>query len=166
MQHHEIRVQTAPFWLRTVALVIDLLPLLTIYLMVLLGTGLVSTADMPQSRWNTFDMLVDLINQRPLFFLPPILLLFGMVLAYYLVQELLFGQTVGKRLLNLVIVDRYGHRPEAVMVLVRNLTRIFSMALFGWGYLWAAFDTERRATHDWISGCFVVSRTSEVPRPR
>ena len=109
--HREIPVRVAPFWLRTVALCIDVVPLFTIYLMVLFATGLADTSELPESRWNAFDMLVDLINQRPLFFLPPILLWLGILLVYYLAFELIFGQTVGKRLLNLTLIDRRGRRP-------------------------------------------------------
>ena len=151
-----LKVRVAPFWYRTVALLIDLVPLSTVYLLVLAATGLADTADLPESRWNTFDMLVDLVNERPLYFLPPILLFVGMILAYYLTLELTMGQTVGKRVLNLTLIDADGERPEAIMVLIRNLVRVVSVLTLGLGYLWAAFDTERRTLHDWISGTWVV----------
>ena len=157
-----VSVRVAPFWYRSVANLIDLVPLATVYAMVLFATGLADISDLPESRWNTFDMFVDLLNQRPLFFLPPVLLFVGMVLTYYLLSELVFGQTVGKRLLNLTIVDRGGERPVAIMTLVRNLIRIPGMLLLGLGYLWAAFDTERRTAHDWVSGTWVIfSRRDE-----
>ena len=159
----EIPVRVAPFWYRSLAVVIDVVPLMTIWALVVFGTGLMDTADLPESRWNAFDMMVDLINQRPLFFLPPILLWFGLLLVVYLVSELTMGQTVGKRLLNLTVVDQHGRRPEAIMVLIRNLVRIVSLAAFGTGYLWAAFDTERRTFHDWVSGTWVVYRSAHVP---
>lgn len=158
-----VSVRVAPFWYRSVANLIDLLPLCTIYLMVLFATGLADISGLPESRWNAFDMFVDLVAERPLFFVPPILLFVGMVLCYYLASELVFGQTVGKRLLNLTLVDRTGERPEAIMILVRNLIRIASMLLLGLGYFWAAFDTERRTTHDWVSGTWVVFRRAPPP---
>lgn len=161
-----VPVRVAPFWYRTLAVAIDVIPLLTIWLMILFATGLVDTSDLPESRWNAFDMIVDLINDRPFFFVPPILLWVALIGGFYLVQEIVFGQTVGKRLLNLTLVDAHGHRPLAIMVLIRNVVRIVSLLLFGLGYLWAAFDTERRTLHDWISGTWVVSRSRNVPLPR
>jgi len=161
-----IPVRVAAFWYRTVAVAVDVIPLLTIWLILIFATGLVDVSKLPESRWNAFDMIVDLINDRPLFFLPPLLVWVGLILAFYLVQELIFGQTVGKRLLNLTLVDVHGRRPQAIMVLIRNLVRIVSLLGLGLGYLWAAFDTERRTFHDWVSGTWVVHRTPTVPLKR
>ncbi len=161
-----VAVRVAAFWYRTVAVAIDVIPLLTMWLIILFATGLVDVSDLPESRWNAFYMIVDLINDRPEFFLPPLLALLGLLATYYLVQELVFGQTIGKRLLNLTVVDVRGRRPLPIMVVVRNLVRLFSLLLVGLGYLWAAFDTERRTLHDWISGTWVIHRTDKVPLKR
>ena len=158
-----LRVRVVPFWLRTVANLIDLVPLATLYLMVLFATGLADTSELPQSRWNTFDMLVDLMNERPLFFVWPALLWFAMVGAYYLVCELTLGVSVGKRLLNFTLIDSSGERPIALMILIRNVIRLVSLALLGLGYLWALFDTERRTLHDWLSGTWLIRSRSVRP---
>ena len=158
----QIPVVVAPLWYRTLANLIDFIPLITIYTMVLVATGLASP-NLPESRWSAFDAFVDLLIARPFFLLPPILIWLGLVFVYTLTLELTLGQTIGKRLLNLVMVDRYGRRPEAIMVLIRNLLRIVTLLTLGLGYIWAAFDTERRTFHDWVSGIWVVSRTDGVP---
>lgn len=166
LQLTQIPVHVAPFWRRTLALFIDGIPLLTLWLLLMLVTGLADTRELPESRWNTFDMLVDLINQQPFFFLPPALLLIALVLVYYTVTELILGVSVGKRLLNLTMVDAHGRRPLPLMIVIRNLMRMVSLLLLGWGYLWAAFDTERRTLHDWVSGIWVVKRDKHLPVPR
>ena len=160
-----LRVRVAPFWLRTVALLIDLVPLLTLYLLVLFASGMVDTSDLPQSRWNTFDMLVDLLNERPLFFVGPVGLLLALIAGYYLVVELAMGSSVGKRLLGFTLVDVGCQRPAAIMVVIRNVVRLVSLLLLGLGYLWAAFDTERRTLHDWVSGTWVVD-IRHLPTPK
>jgi uncharacterized RDD family membrane protein YckC len=154
MPAREVRV--APFWYRTVAATIDAIPLLTLYLLLLIGFGVAETSDLPQSQWNTFDMIVDLINQDPAFFMPPFALLVAVFLLYFLTQELLFGQSVGKRLLKLTVIDKTGERPHPIMLLIRNLVRPLGVAILGLGYLWAAFDPERRTLHDRVSGTWVI----------
>ncbi len=165
LRNMPIPVRVAAFWYRTLAALLDALPVFTIWGLVVLGTGMLDH-DLPASRWNAFDQLVDLINLQPLYFVPPILLWFGLLFASYLAQEIVFGVTVGKRVLNLTLVDVHGHRPEGVAILVRNLLRMVSLLLLGLGYWWAAFDTERRTLHDWIAGTWVVHRTEKVPVPR
>jgi len=164
--HMEIPVRVAPFWYRSLALCVDIIPILTIWALVLFASGMADTSSLVESPWNPFDAFVDRLNQNPLFFIPPILLWLGLVGAVYFIQELLMGQTVGKRLLNLTIVDAHGHRPLAIHVLIRNAVRIVGLLFFGLGYLWAAFDTERRTFHDWVSGTWVVFREQKLPVAR
>ena len=53
-----------------------------------------------------------------------------------------------------------GTRLRFVDALVRGLSAIFSLALFGLGALWILKDPERQAWHDRVAGTYVV----KVPR--
>jgi uncharacterized RDD family membrane protein YckC len=161
-----VPVRVAAFWLRSVAALIDALPVLTLWALIGFASGIIDVEAIPQSRWNPIDAAVDLLNNRPIFFVGPILLGVGLFFASNLLQEALFGVTLGKRVLNLTLVDRHGHRPETIAILIRSLLRLVSLLLFGWGYWWAAFDTERRALHDWVAGTWVVHRDDRLPTPR
>jgi len=159
-----IRVKVSPFWFRTAAAGVDAVPLLTLYLLILFSTGSLDIETLPESRWNAIDMVVDFINYRPDFFLPPIAMLVGTLLLFYLPQELLMSQSIGKRMLRIRIVNAQGHKPAPIMLLVRNIARLLSVLSFGLGYWWAAFDTERRSFHDWVAGTWVVDeRESTIP---
>ena len=60
--------------------------------------------------------------------------------------------------LRLVRVD--GGRIGFPDALVRGLTGIFSLAVFGLGFLWILKDPDKQAWHDRVAGTYVV----KVPR--
>lgn len=70
--------------------------------------------------------------------------------------QAVWGCTVGQRLLNMRVVDEYGEKPGLARTWLRTLASLSSLVLLGAGYLWAAFDPERRALHDWVAGTYVI----------
>lgn len=158
-------VTVSPFWVRTIAAAIEIVPLITLYLLLVFSTGSLNIETLPVSQWNAIDMIVDLINFRPEVFVSPLGLFLGTLILFYLPQELLMGHSIGKRLLHLRIVNAHGQQPAPIMLLVRNIVRLFSIVLLGLGYWWAAFDTERRTLHDWVAGTWVIDeRKSLIPK--
>jgi len=66
------------------------------------------------------------------------------------------GQTPGKALLRLRVVDQLGKKPDAVKVLLRTVVLLFSIYLFFIPLTYAFFNPQRRAFHDFIAGTYVV----------
>ena len=89
-------------------------------------------------------------------------LIFG--LAYYVYLEgSPSGQTVGKKALNIRVVDFATGGPLGpTKALIRWAGRILSSIPCGLGYFWALWDKEKQTWHDKIAGTVVVP-TSAYP---
>jgi len=85
----------------------------------------------------------------------------GTVLSvfYYVIFTYVKGQTPGKMLLRLHVVDANGNKPNLKQVLLREVIgkAIAALALLI-GYLWIIWDPRKRGWHDYIAGTFVVKR--------
>jgi len=70
--------------------------------------------------------------------------------------EVVFGWTLGKRLLGGKVVSRRGEPLGWFRAGVRNLLKITSLSVLGLGQLWAFFDKDRRAMYDRFCGTMVI----------
>lgn len=75
---------------------------------------------------------------------------------YFFVFHAARGQTPGKRLLGLRVIDAYGRTPGLTRTLLRQASYLLSLLPCSLGFLWVGFDRERRALHDWVAGTYVV----------
>lgn len=85
--------------------------------------------------------------------------------GYYWVPTALWGQTLGKRLLGIKVVDAEGEPPGWGRAAMRELVgKPLSGLSLGLGFLAALFHPERRALHDLVGGTRVVAaRRGEGP---
>jgi uncharacterized RDD family membrane protein YckC len=68
---------------------------------------------------------------------------------YYTIAHYRWGFTLGKRLMKVTVVDaRTGMEISAGQSIGRTLATVLSYAIFGIGYLMAAWDPQKRALHD------------------
>ena len=129
----------APFFLRCAAIFIDYMVLLAIpagWLLIetLLGDG--TKATVGKTVW-----IIGIIFW----------------LANFLLLPLLRGQTIGKMLTGLTIVNLDGTRVGIGSIVRRNIFGyIITVATLGLGFLFAAVNTSGRALHDIIAGTIVV----------
>lgn len=65
------------------------------------------------------------------------------------------GQTLGKRALNIKVVSIDGSPLDWKKGILRSIGYLSSI-LFGIGFLWALWDSDRQAFHDKIAGTYVV----------
>ena len=79
-----------------------------------------------------------------------------LLLLYFFIFHAFRGQTPGKRLLGVAVIDVYGERPSLARTLLRTSGYVLSAVLFSLGFLWIGFDREKRALHDWLAGTYVV----------
>ncbi|MCS6911664.1 MAG: RDD family protein [Myxococcales bacterium] len=150
------RYYVAGFWRRAAAAAVDLLLLCPVF--ALLGTlvSLVFDRPLPRLREIGPDLLVSALVEGSLVGEALLLLCSSLLLLYFFVFHALRGQTPGKRLLGLAVIDIYGERPGLARTLLRTAGYVVSAALFSLGFFWIGFDREKRALHDWLAGTYVV----------
>jgi uncharacterized RDD family membrane protein YckC len=86
-------------------------------------------------------------------------------IAYHIVQWALWGQTLGKRLAGIKVVQADGSKPDFARAMLRIIGYFFSMSLAGWGFLLLALDPRRQALHDKIAETYVIPEKPKVPAP-
>lgn len=132
-------------------------------------------------RW--LGCWIDMIALSLLFFLPmipfamfdaatgdqtsPVLGVVGLIgglalLAYFPVTEGIWGQSLGKLVTGLVVVDEKGRKPGVVRALLRTLTRVVEVNPFLAGGVPAgivvAISKERRRLGDMLAGTWVIHK--------
>lgn len=80
------------------------------------------------------------------FYLAAFLTFLGLVYAGYFTGS--SGQTIGKQLAGLHVVDTSGHAPGVGVALLRAIVGLAGIATLGLGMLPVLFDPARRALHD------------------
>lgn len=82
---------------------------------------------------------------------------FIIVTAYFVIFQSKNGQTPGKKIMNIKVVDLQGSVPTTKSLLLREaLGKTVSSLILGIGYLWAIWDKQKQALHDKIAGTFVI----------
>jgi uncharacterized RDD family membrane protein YckC len=137
--------RAAGFWIRAVALVIDLVIVAFVKLSLDLMVGRRFGAEVEQA-WS-FQTTIILFT-----------LLF--TAAYTTLLHTWLGQTVGKSVVGVRVVAADGRGLEGGPAFLRYLGYYASIATFGFGYAMAALRRDKRALHDLIAG----SRVERVRR--
>ena len=84
--------------------------------------------------------------------------------AYFVVATGTTGGTLGKLVVGLRVTEVGFARPDWITVLFREVVgRVLVAASLGIGYLWAAFDPRKQGWHDKIADTVVVKRVHVVP---
>ena len=80
----------------------------------------------------------------------------GMFLGYFAVPTILWGRTVGKAIIGVVVVDDEGY-PCGLRGVPREIFgRILAVGLALIGIIWILFDAKKQGFHDKIAGTYVV----------
>lgn len=81
--------------------------------------------------------------------------------AYFVLFTGIKGQTPGKWVAGIIVVDREGRTPGVAVAIPREMVGKFvSTVSFGVGLAWMVFDKDRQGWHDKIAGTYVVTKTS------
>lgn len=139
----------AGFWLRLLAFVIDdLIIFFTFIIFVIIGLIAV-------------EMLPGEIREIPLLrllgIILPALFPLGCLLAisYFTFFHLVWGQTIGKMIFGLHVVQTDGRTLSTGRALLRAIAYFLSAFPLGLGFLWVGFSSKKRSWHDWIAGTVV-----------
>ena len=79
----------------------------------------------------------------------------GLTSAYFIVMHGMGGQTVGKRLLGLRVVDSNRQQPSVRQATLRWFAAI-GFAPIAIGFLWVLWQREKRGWHDFVARTWVV----------
>jgi uncharacterized RDD family membrane protein YckC len=149
-------VQVAPIWRRAAATAVDaavLLPTAGLLNWLLL---IVVDAEPLLGDAEGVDALLRLLELDPFMVLrrvAPFLVMMGLYVGLFWA---LTGRTLGGRLLHLRVIDWRGHQPPLALIGLRVVAHLLGLLLGGLGWIWAAFDVEKRAWHDHLSRTYVV----------
>ena len=76
--------------------------------------------------------------------------------GYVVVLTLAGGQTFGKMVFGVRVVDQTGRRVTTSVALLRAIAYLVSVLPLGLGIVWMFLDSERRALHDRVAGTRVL----------
>lgn len=80
----------------------------------------------------------------------------GMFLGYFTVPTILWGRTIGKAIIGVVVVDDEGY-PCGLRGVPREIFgRILAVGLLLIGIIWILFDAKKQGFHDKVAGTYVV----------
>ncbi len=151
-----VRVRVAGFWRRLVAGAVDALVLTSVFAILATLVALVLRHPLPRIGQLGPDYVVDMAVNGGVLAEAGLALLAILGFLYFFLFTALRGQTFGKHLLKLRVIDGYGERPSLMRSLLRTVAYLPSLLLLALGFLWIGFDREKRGLHDWIADTYVV----------
>lgn len=151
-----MRVRVAGFWRRFAAGVVDLLVLSAVFAILTVLAALVLRHPLPRLTQLGPDYIVDMAVNGGALAEAGLALLAILAFLYFFLFTALRGQTFGKHLMHVRVIDGYGERPSLWRALLRTVAYVPSLVLLALGVLWIGFDREKRGLHDWIADTYVV----------
>ncbi|MED3647202.1 RDD family protein [Halalkalibacterium halodurans] len=146
MDEQEPQVRYAGFWMRFWAFLLDLVVIFSINAIVVYPTFRWFGLNIQLSVWSLEVILASLIGY-----------------AYYVIMTKEYGQTVGKMVFGLKVVNQQGGPLSWGEVLFREVVGRFLhqvFALFILLYLVVAFTRKKQGIHDMIADTYVVHEES------
>lgn len=134
----------ASLWLRLIAGVYDLLPLIGLWFV----AGVLALA-ITGGALDPHRLEHKLLVQA---------LVLALSAAYFVVSWTRGGQTIGMRAWRLRVVRADGSALGLWRALLRFFIALVSLAALGFGYWWILFDREKRAWHDIAATTLVVRK--------
>ena len=99
------------------------------------------------AAWNTIILITVLVFS----------------VLYYVLQWAMKGETVGKVVLGMKIVDKDGTPPSLVKSLLRYVGYLIGGIVLSIGFIWVAIDKKHRGWHDLLAGTYVIDAEDDVP---
>lgn len=150
------RVRVIGFWYRVLAGTVDLVLLVPLLMLFAAVTAAAGGREMRSVSEIGPSYLVELALEGGVGGMAALWMAALVGLLYFVVFHALRGQTLGERLLGIRVIDEWGETPSLPRVLLRTVAGVVSLAGGCLGFLWIAFDREKRGLHDWVAGTYVV----------
>jgi uncharacterized RDD family membrane protein YckC len=156
-------VRVAGFFRRAAAGAVDGVILTSVFLVLDVLVALVLRQPLP--RWSQLgpDYLLDVAVNGDALAQIGLVVLGILGFLYFFIFHALRGQTPGKRLLGVRVIDAYGRRPSLGRALGRTAAYVPSALLLALGFLWIGFDREKRGLHDRLADTYVISDGERSP---
>ncbi len=148
------------FWARALAGLIDAAIIIPIALILCKVASALADLHIPSSRVQGLDFWLDLLLAGNPALFGAIGLTLAIACTYSMIFHISMGRTPGMRVLKLRIIDVYGDDPSTPRALARTAGYLLSVASLGLGFIWIAFDSEKRGLQDWLAGTYVVKNPS------
>jgi uncharacterized RDD family membrane protein YckC len=156
-----VPLRYAGFWIRFVALLIDGIVLNVLYAIVSIFIEfniIQKNIGLPQSNEQNAFHLGDVLSAELFSDLMTLAAVnFVIYSAYYVLMTSQFGQTLGKMVCGITVVQASGEKAGFKHVLLREIPgKIISSLILNIGYVMAAFDDQKRSLHDRMAKTVVV----------
>jgi uncharacterized RDD family membrane protein YckC len=146
----------AGFWRRLGGAIIDLAIIAPVCLLLGWLAGNLTGIHLPAARYRSLDFWLDLLLASDPALVGGLGLSIAIALIYALIFQVATGRTPGMRAVGARVIDLYGDDPTVRRSLLRTAGYLAALGTLGLGFLWIAFDSEKRGLHDYLSGTFVV----------
>jgi uncharacterized RDD family membrane protein YckC len=151
------------FWRRAVAFSIDKIILFFTSLFILF-IGVLSLAISFLSHYR--DMLPERFEEITITFVAVYLFTTIFISMFYFTYfHGAAGQTPGKMILGLKVVQTTGEQMTFGLAFLRWVGYIISAVIFYLGFIWIAFDAKKQGWHDKIAGTIVIRVRNIVDGP-
>ncbi|MDB4970488.1 MAG: domain containing protein [Myxococcales bacterium] len=151
-----MRVRVAGFWRRLAGGIVDGMVLSSVFAIVATLAAVVLRQPLPRIGQIGPDYVVDMAVNGGVLAEAGLAMIAILSFLYFFLFTALRGQTFGKHLMRLKVIDGFGDRPSITRALVRTIAYVPSLVLLGLGFLWIGFDREKRGLHDWLADTYVV----------
>jgi uncharacterized RDD family membrane protein YckC len=160
-----VRVRAAGLWRRACAGTIDVLLLIVLFVALQALASLVVGHGLPRLGQLGPAGLLDAVLAGTPGATTGLLLFIALGGTYVVLLNAGPGQTLGKRLLGIRVIDGFGEPLGLGRSLLRAIALVPSVALAGLGVLWIGFDRERRGLHDRLADTHVVLAGAQLASP-
>lgn len=151
------------FWIRAGAFVVDWLAAYVVAAVVAAVIGFsVTTGEAQPASQEPASITFDSINYSFL------LIFWAIAVAHSVILTAWRGQTLGKMLLRIQVVDAHGNVPPLPRVLAREAIRaviLLALVPLGLFYISVAMDLRKRGWHDQIGTSYVVRKQRRARPP-
>jgi len=151
-----VPVRVAGFWRRLAATFVDAVVLLLTAGPLFYGLITVTGNPGPLRGGLELDGVLQFLAVDPIDILLWCAPLLGMAALYFILFIALSGRTPGQKLVGIRVINRAGGPPGPWRAMLRLAGTALGLAPGGLGSLWMAFDREKRAFHDYLTGTYVV----------
>ena len=151
-----VPVRVAGFWRRLLASMVDAVILLLTAGPLFYGLCRATDNPGPMRGGLGLDGVLQFLAVDPIDILLWCAPLLGMAALYFILFIALSGRTPGQKLVGIRVINRAGGPPGPWRAMLRLAGTALGLAPGGLGSLWMAFDREKRAFHDYLTGTYVV----------
>jgi uncharacterized RDD family membrane protein YckC len=159
------RVRAAGLTRRAIAAVVDAFVLVALFVTLQAISSLVVGHGMPRFAQLGPAGLVDSVLSGSAMAATGLAMFLALCAIYAVWFNAGAGQTLGKRLVGIRVIDGFGRPVGLGRSLVRTVALVPSLGMAGLGVLWIGFDRERRGLHDRLADTHVVV-TARAEHPR